>query len=77
MLNLEYHQKNDQFIMKLEKISDMIRNEAKDELFSKLKEKLLLEFNKIIKNHEYNIKFQSKEFIATNIVSEAIEPLCK
>ncbi len=71
-VKLEYHQKIDQIIMELEKISGMGRNEAKNELFSKLKEKLSLEFNKMIKNHEYNIKLQSKE-LANNIVSEAIE----
>lgn len=36
-VKLEYHQKIDQIIMELEKISGMSRNEAKDELFSKLK----------------------------------------
>ena len=71
-IKLEYHQKIDQIIMDLEKISGMSRNEAQTELFKKLEEKLTLEFNKMIKNHEYNTKLAAKS-LANNIICEAIE----
>jgi len=71
-IKLEYHQKIDQIILELEKIAGMSRPEAKAVLFKKLEEELSLEFNKIIKNHEYNLKLKAKE-MANNIVADAIE----
>ncbi|WP_308150128.1 ribonuclease Y [Spiroplasma sp. AdecLV25b] len=71
-VKLDYHHKIDQIIVELEKNSGMSKHEAKEELFKKLEERLSLDFNKMIKNHEYNTKLQAKE-LANNIISEAIE----
>lgn len=71
-IKLDYHNKIDQIITELEKNSGISKHEAKEELFKKLEERLSLEFNKMIKNHEYNTKLQAKE-LANSIISEAIE----